>query len=83
MAIDSDRNRVLAALRDQPEGADSSVLSERLTRARESVERHLLYCADCELAKWRSVRNGLGQKRASRIAVASLDPGRMATLSIA
>jgi hypothetical protein len=25
------------------------------------VERHLLYCADYDLAKWRRVRNGLGQ----------------------
>src|SRR5579872_4365782 len=25
------------------------------------VERHLLYCADYELATWRRVRSGLGQ----------------------
>ena len=60
MAIDNERNRLLAALRDQREGADSSVLSKDLTLARESVERHLLYCADYELAKWRRVRDGSG-----------------------
>ena len=60
MAIDNERNCVLAALRDQREGVDSSVLSERLSLTREIVERHLLYCADYELAKWRRVRNGSG-----------------------
>lgn len=60
MAIDNERNRVLVALRDQREGADSSVLSERLTLTREIVERHLQYCADYELAKWRRVQNGSG-----------------------
>ena len=60
MAIDSERNRVLAALRDQAEGADSSVLSKDLTLATQSVERHLLYCADYDLAKWTRVRNGSG-----------------------
>jgi hypothetical protein len=61
MAIDHERNRVLASLRDQLESTDSFVLSERLALAREVVERHLLYCADYDLAKWRRVRNGLGQ----------------------
>ncbi|HLJ59631.1 MAG TPA: hypothetical protein VKZ50_07855 [bacterium] len=61
MAIDHERNRVLASLRDQTEGANSAVLGERLGLVREVVERHLLYCADYGLATWRRVRNGLGQ----------------------
>ena len=60
MAIDNERNRVLAALREQLEGANSSVLGERLTLAREVVERHFLYCADYGLAAWKRVRSGLG-----------------------
>ena len=60
MAIDDERNRVLAALRDQPDGANSSVLGERLGLARGVVERHLLYCADYGLAAWKRVRSGLG-----------------------
>jgi predicted ArsR family transcriptional regulator len=60
MAIDDDRNRVLAALREQAAGANSAVLSERLGLAREAVERHLLYCADYGLATWKRVRSGLG-----------------------
>lgn len=61
MAIDNDRNRVLASLRDQSDGANSSVLGEQLGLMREVVERHLLYCADYGLATWKRVRNGLGQ----------------------
>ena len=61
MAIDNERNRVLTALRDQPAGANSSVLGEHLGLVREVVERHLLYCADYGLATWKRVRNGLGQ----------------------
>jgi len=60
MAIDNERTRVLASLRDQSDGATSSVLGEQLGLAREVVERHLLYCADYGLATWRRVRNGLG-----------------------
>jgi hypothetical protein len=60
MAIDNERNRVLAALRDQPDGANSSVLGEHLGLMREAVERHLLYCADYGLATWKRVRSGLG-----------------------
>jgi predicted ArsR family transcriptional regulator len=60
MALDNERNRVLAALRDQPAGANSAVLGERLGLGREAVERHLLYCADYGLATWRRVRNGSG-----------------------
>jgi hypothetical protein len=63
MAIDSERNRVLAALREQPDGANSSALGEHLGLVREVVERHLLYCADYGLATWRRVRNGLGLAR--------------------
>jgi len=61
MPINVERNRVLAALRDQPEGANSAVLSERLGLAREVVERHLLYCTDYDLATWKRVRNGSGE----------------------
>jgi hypothetical protein len=61
MAIDNERNRVLASLRDRSEGTNSSVLGERLSLVREVVERHLLYCTDYGLATWRPVRNGLGQ----------------------
>ena len=60
MALDNERNRVLAALRDQSAGANSAVLGERLGLVREVVERHLLYCADYGLATWRRVRSGLG-----------------------
>lgn len=61
MAIDNERNRVLASLRDQSDGANSSVLGEQLGLMREVVERHLLYCADYGLATWKRVRDGLGQ----------------------
>ncbi len=61
MAIDNERNRVLASLRDRSESTNSSALGERLGLVREVVERHLLYCTDYGLATWRRVRNGLGQ----------------------
>ena len=60
MALDNERNRVLALLRDQSAGANSTMLGERLGLARGVVERHLLYCADYGLATWRRVRSGLG-----------------------
>ncbi|GEM_PF-1003632 len=61
MAIDSERNRAPASLRDQSSaGANSAVLGERLGLAREVVERHLLYCADYGLVTWRRVRSGSG-----------------------
>ncbi len=60
MAIDDERNRVLASLRDQAEGANSAALAERLGLVREVVERHLLYCADYGLVTWKRARNGLG-----------------------
>ena len=60
MALDNERNRVLAALRDHSAGANSAVLGERLGLVREVVERHLLYCADYGLATWSRVRSGLG-----------------------
>jgi hypothetical protein len=61
MAIDKGRNRVLALLRDRPEGIDSSDLVKDLTLPREAVERHLLYCTDYGLATWKRHRNGSGQ----------------------
>ena len=60
MALDNERNRVLAALRDQSAGANGAVLGERLGLVREVVERHLRYCADYGLATWRRARSGLG-----------------------
>jgi hypothetical protein len=59
--LDNDRNRVLASLRDRPEGIDSSALVTALTLATDVVERHLLYCADYGLAMWKRHRNGSGQ----------------------
>jgi hypothetical protein len=61
MALDSDRNRVLASLRDRAEGVDSSALGKGLTLEREAVERHLLYCTDYGLATWKRHRDGSGQ----------------------
>ena len=63
MAFDNDRNRVLMSLRDRPEGGDNSSLIEALGLSAETVERHLLYCADYGLATW--TRN----RKASRLAV--------------
>jgi hypothetical protein len=60
MAIDDERNRVLAALQDQPDGANSSVLGEYVGLVREVVERYLFYSADYGLAAWKRVRSGLG-----------------------
>lgn len=59
MPLDNDRNRVLAALRDEPHGADSSALATRLSLARDEVERHLLYCADYALVSWNRHVRGL------------------------
>ena len=61
MALDKDRNRVLASLRDRPESVDSAALVKDLTLPRETVERHLLYCTDYGLATWKRNRNGSGQ----------------------
>ena len=61
MALDKDRNRVLASLRDQPEGIDSSDLVKDLTLPKGALERHLLYCTDYGLATWKRHRNGSGQ----------------------
>ncbi len=59
MPLDNDRNRVLAALRDEAHGADSSALATRLSLARDEVERHLLYCADYALVSWNRHVRGL------------------------
>jgi predicted ArsR family transcriptional regulator len=61
MALDKDRNRVLASLRERSEGIDSGDLVKDLTLPRETVERHLLYCTDYGLATWKRHRNGSGQ----------------------
>jgi hypothetical protein len=61
MAVDKDRNRLLASLRDRSEGVDSSALGKGLTLAREVVARHLLYCTDYGLAAWKRSRDGSGQ----------------------
>jgi len=60
MAVDKDRNRVLASLRDRAEGIDSGALVVSLSLTRDAVERHLLYCADYGLATWRRQRDGSG-----------------------
>ena len=60
MAFDTDRNRVLLSLRDRPEGVGSPGLIEALGLPRETVERHLLYCADYGLATWPRSRNAAG-----------------------
>jgi hypothetical protein len=61
MALDKERNRVLASLRDRSESIDSSALVNDLALPREVVERHLLYCTDYGLATWKRHRNGSGQ----------------------
>lgn len=63
MPLDNDRNRVLASLRDEPQGADSTSLAKTLGLEKDVVERHLLYCADYALVAWN--RQGNGSKRAT------------------
>lgn len=61
MAIDPDRNRVLASVRDHAEGVDCAALAGNLVLAKEAVARHLLYCADYALVAWDRHRNGAGR----------------------
>ena len=61
MAIDNDRNRVLASVRDCAEGVDCAALAGDLVLAKEAVARHLLYCADYALVAWDRNRNGAGR----------------------
>jgi predicted ArsR family transcriptional regulator len=61
MALDNDRNRVLASLRGRAEGADCAALAGDLELAKEVVERHLRYCADYALVAWTRYRNGAGR----------------------
>lgn len=61
MPLDDDRNRVLAALRDDPHGVDSATLATNLSLTKEVVERHLLYCADYALIAWNRHVNGAGR----------------------
>jgi CTP-dependent riboflavin kinase len=58
MAFDNDRNRVLLSLRDRPEGVSSPDLIQVLGLSRETLERHLVYCADYGLATWIRNRDG-------------------------
>ena len=60
MALDKDRNRVLAALRDRPEGVDSAALVQALGLPRDVIERHLTYCADYGLTSWTRKKDGSG-----------------------
>jgi hypothetical protein len=60
MALDQNRGRVLASLRDRSESDDSSGLVVDLSLPREAMERHLLYCADSGLATWKRNRDGSG-----------------------
>jgi hypothetical protein len=61
MPFDDDRNRVLASLRDEPQGADSTTLAEKLGLAKDVVERHLLYCADYALVAWNRHVGGMAR----------------------
>lgn len=60
MTLDNDRNRVLAALRDRPQGLDIAALVQTLGLPRDVVERHLRYCADYALATWKPGKDGSG-----------------------
>lgn len=60
MPLDTDRNRVLASLRDVPQGVDSATLAKNLGLEKDTVERHLRYCADYELVAWNRRGNGSG-----------------------
>lgn len=61
MALDDDRNRVLASVRDEPHGTDSATLAVTLGLAKDVVERHLLYCADYALVAWNRHVKGTGR----------------------
>lgn len=61
MAIDNDRNRVLASVRDEPHGTDSAAIATTLGLAKDVVERHLLYCADYALVAWNRHVKGTGR----------------------
>ncbi len=61
MALDNDRNRVLASLRDRSESVDCAALAQIVGLAQQAVERHVLYCADYGLATWKRQRDGLGR----------------------
>lgn len=61
MPFDDDRNRVLASLRDEPQGVDSATLAEKLGLEKDVVERHLLYCADYALVAWNRHAGGLAR----------------------
>jgi hypothetical protein len=61
MALDKDRNRVLTALRGQPEGLDSATLAQALALTQDVVERHLTYCVDYALAHWIRKKDGSGR----------------------
>jgi DNA-binding transcriptional ArsR family regulator len=58
MAFDHDRNRVLLSLRDRPEGVCNTDLTQQLGLSPETLERHLLYCADYGLSTWIRNREG-------------------------
>ena len=52
MPLDKDRNRTLAALRDEPRGVQSRALASALGLSLDAIQRHLQYCADYGLATW-------------------------------
>lgn len=58
MPVDKDRNRVLVALRDQPQGVEIQQLVQALNLPFDVVERHLRYCADYDLATLKKKKNG-------------------------
>jgi hypothetical protein len=61
MALDKDRNRVLTALRGQPEGLDTATLAQALALTQDVIERHLTYCVDYALAQWNRKKDGSGR----------------------
>jgi len=59
MPLDKDRNRTLVTLRDTPHGMHSRDLASALGLSLEVVERHLQYCADYDLVRWKK-KEGAG-----------------------
>ncbi|HXX40255.1 MAG TPA: hypothetical protein VEP50_19230 [bacterium] len=60
MPIDADRNRVLLALRDRPQGVRTVEMADTLGLPQDAVERHLQYCADYALATWDKKKDRTG-----------------------
>ena len=61
IALDKDRTRVWASLRDRSQERRQFCVGQGLTLAREAAARHFLYCTDYGLATWKRHRDGPGQ----------------------